>query len=198
MDSRLTDEQVEDFRARAARQAGVTPRYEGASCPLGARLARMAKEGRGAYLHGPVGTGKTYALMAAAIILAPYRRTRCRVVPFGELLDQARAAWRSNGGDGYDWVADAARKPVLLLDELGEGKLTEGYASELYRVVDWRYERMLPTLCASNLTLPELGKSLARGTDDVTARRTVSRLREMCAPIAVDGPDRRLGADPRP
>lgn len=193
MSSRHTDSDLDWFREKAAKQAGVTARYADAACELGDRLAAMAREGRGAYLSGPVGAGKTHALMAAARQLAPYSRTRCRVVAFSALVTQARSAWRSNGGDGYDWLLDAARKPVLMLDELGEGRMTEGYAADLYRIVDARYQDGLPLLCASNLALPVLGDALMAGTDETTARRIVSRLAEMCEPIAVDGPDRRLG-----
>ena len=109
------------------------------------------------------------------------------MVAFSALVAQARSAWRSNGGDGYDWLLDAARKPVLMLDELGEGRMTEGYAADLYRIVDARYQDGLPLLCASNLALPVLGDALMAGTDETTARRIVSRLAEMCEPIAVDG-----------
>lgn len=173
------------------RAAGVTARYAGAECELGRRLAERASRGEGAYLHGPVGTGKTHALMACARLLVE-RGTKCRVWPFSALLEREQASWRGNGGDGYGWVAEACRKPVLLLDELGEGKPTEWSVAKLYELVDARYQAGLPLVCASNLTLPELGERISLG-DGTTGARIVSRLYEMCPRIEVSGPDRRLG-----
>lgn len=170
--------------------AGITPRYAEATCELGDRLASMVAGRRGAYLFGPVGTGKTHALMACARRLVGGGR-RCRVWPFSALLDAEQAAFPSNGGDGYSWVAEACRKPVLLLDELGEGKPTEWAVSQLYQIVDARYQANLPLVCASNLALPELGERLSVG-GGTTGARIASRLCEMCEQIRVDGPDRRL------
>ena len=177
---------------RAELAAGVTARYAGAECELGTRIARMAWRGRGAYLSGPVGTGKTHALMAAARLLASHG-SRCRVWTLQALLDAEQASFASNGGDGYSLVADACRKPVLMLDELGEGKPTEWAVSQLYAVVDSRYQAGLPLLCASNLTLPQLGRRLSAGGETAGAR-IVSRLYEMCEQLSVDGEDRRISA----
>lgn len=181
---------ADEFRARAERRAGITPRYADAACELGERLAAMARQGRGAYLFGSVGTGKTHALMAACRLLVR-ASVKCRVTTFSALLDREQAAFRGNGGDGYSWIAEACRKPVLMLDELGEGKPTEWAVSKLYEVVDARYQANLPLLCASNLTLAELGKRLSTG-GDTTGARIVSRLFEMCDQIAVEGRDRRM------
>lgn len=172
------------------KSAGVTPRYAGAECELGEHIAAFARDGRGAYLSGPVGAGKTHALMAAARLLVR-SGVKCRVTTFSALLDREQASFPSNGGDGYSWVAEACRKPVLLLDELGEGKPTEWAVSQLYRIVDSRYQDGLPLLCASNLTLPQLGRRLSVG-GETTGARIVSRLYEMCVQLSVDGGDRRI------
>lgn len=174
------------------RRAGVTPRYASAECELGHRVAEGMLAGRGFYLHGSVGSGKTHALMAGVRELVGAGKA-VRLTTFAALLEQETASFASNGGDGYSWLDDARRKPFLMLDELGEGKPTEWAVSQLYRVVDYRYQLGLPLSCASNLTLPELGRRLSAGGDTAGAR-IVSRLYEMCEQVSVEGPDRRTGA----
>lgn len=179
-------------RAESERLAGIPERYAGAECELGTELARAAWLGEGAYLYGPPGTGKTHALMAAARVLLAHGR-KCRVWGFSELLARQKAEWGSK--DAYDWVADANRRPVLVLDELGEGKLSDWAVEQLYRVVDGRYKSGRPLLCASNYSLDGLCDRLsAAGSDSESAGRLCSRLAEMCRPRLVDGPDRRMAA----
>lgn len=185
------DSEFMDWALRKSERAcGVTERYRDASCELGERLHRLALDGKGAFLHGKVGAGKTYALMACARLLTR-DCVKCRVTTFSALLDREQASFVTNGGDGYSWVDEMIRMPVAMLDELGEGKPTEWAVAKLYTIIDARYQANLPIICASNLTLPQLGKRLSVG-GETTGARIVSRLHEMCKQIEVAGPDRRL------
>lgn len=96
-----------------------------------------------------------------------------------------------HGVDAEAEFRAVAGAPILILEELGlrfnaaaaEANTTPFVEEVNYRIVDYRYERMLPTLFTSNLR----AKDLARVLGD----RVSSRLNEMTSRVVLDGPDRR-------
>lgn len=135
---------------------------------------RDVAEGRAweALLYGSLGTGKTH-LAAAAINL---RRKAGDPTRFWKLSDFFQ--WLREtcfGGDDKEEnriALDAALKPylegdfLLVFDDLGTEKQTDWVRAGLYRIMDSRYERKLPTIITTNDDLERIdGRIFSRFRD---------------------------------
>lgn len=140
-----------------------------------------AVDGKGLVLVGPVGVGKTH-LVVALVKAAVQREVKTSFLAVPELLAEMRAAMRTELGPEavMERVQDVA---LLVLDDLGAERVTDWVREQLYRLINHRYERLLPVLATSNLTPDELEAQLGE--------RTISRLLEMCDWALGEGPDRR-------
>lgn len=155
--------------------------------------AREAQAGRGApvaavhhgrslLLLGPTGTGKTYQAYGAIRELAITGVAASWSITTA--ADMYAALRPRHGVDSEAEFRRYRNASILLVDDLGaERKPTEFTEEVNFRLINWRYERRLPTLITSNLVPKEIG---ARLGDRVT-----SRLIEMCQRVVFTGPDRR-------
>lgn len=137
----------------------------------------------GLMLVGPYGCGKTH--LAASIV------HRCAefgiagvfvVVP--ELLARIRTSYRTGDGKAEAVIDMAKRAKLLILDDLGAEKASEWVKEQLYMLVNYRYEHMLPTVVTTNCSGAELEQELGR--------RTLSRLVEMTKPVNIHASDYRM------
>lgn len=148
-------------------------------------LGDYAKRPTSLYIHGPYGTGKTYA--AAALVKACWghsiRSGAWANVPI--LLDQLRRSIRKPDVTN-DQIERLCNAPLAVLDDIGAEKPSEWVIDRLYVVVNHRYENELPTIVTSNLRLSELG--------DRIGMRIASRLVETATQFELAGDDRRLFA----
>lgn len=173
------------IRASKLRKAGLSGAYASADSELGRRVYALAREGRGAYLFGTPGTGKTHAA-ACAVRMWCDRGGVARLVTAKRLLDDVRDGYR---GDGDRRALErAARVPLLALDDLGLERRTDWGVEEISALIDGRTAAGLPTVITSNYSLGELA-TLWGGVDGA---RAASRIAGACERIAVEGPDRRL------
>lgn len=137
----------------------------------------------GLMLVGPYGCGKTH--LAASIV------HRCAefgiagvfvVVP--ELLARIRTSYRTGDGKAEAVIETAKNAQLLILDDLGAEKASEWVKEQLYMLVNYRYEHMLPTIVTTNCSGAELEQELGR--------RTLSRLAEMTRPVKIQADDYRM------
>ncbi|MFJ9704782.1 ATP-binding protein [Streptomyces sp. NPDC101234] len=141
-------------------------------------------EGPSLLIAGPTGTGKTYqAYGAVRALLSRGVRLRWEATTSADL--HARLRPRA-GHDGERDLQTLARCPLLLLDDLGAAKTSEWTEELTYRLINHRYEHMLPTLITTNLPTAELRTALGD--------RVASRLAEMTERVILTGPDRRRTA----
>jgi DNA replication protein DnaC len=64
-----------------------------------------------------------------------------------DLLDHLRAAFSPNSGTSYDRRFDEVRTaPLLVLDDLGSQSTTPWAREKLYQLLNYRYNRELPTV----------------------------------------------------
>jgi DNA replication protein DnaC len=148
------------------------------------RVAINVATGGSLLLLGITGTGKTwqaYGVVRGFSALGV--RTHYRVTTAADLYARLRPR---HGIDSEDVFEEYAGAPLLIIDDLGAVKNSEWIEEVNYRVVNHRYERMLPTLFTSNLLPNELG--------GVLGERVSSRLNEMAERVSLKGEDRRYAA----
>ena len=124
-------------------------------------------------LLGQPGTGKTHLLCGSYWAMA--ERGGLSVTYHNEQQLYQRwlglPAFSRDGEDTYtrgDLQNDLMSVGVLILDDLGKQKMTEGWASAIYGAINWRLSNGMPTLFASNWTPNQLQE---RGWEESLADR---------------------------
>lgn len=170
-------------------RAGVPERYSHVA--LDNRHLERLEKGRGLYLCGPLGTGKTWRACGVARGWISEHGPTARFVSTVAMLSDIRAA--ISDGRGEERVtALYARARLLVLDDIGKEPPTEWGLAKLFDVVDRRYGGMRPTVYTSQHTVSHLAEHLASRGDDLTAGAIVSRIVETTDTVSVTGADRRL------
>ena len=139
--------------------------------------------GRGLWLQGDVGTGKTtLAMLVSGTALDSGRSVAIYSLP--RLLNLLRESMDSDGGM-LDFMDRLTAVDLLHLDDLGAENQTDWVLEQLYSIVNARYEAERAIVATTNLMPDELSERLGA--------RTVSRLVEICGdPITLAGQDKRL------
>lgn len=132
-------------------------------------------------IAGPTGTGKTHqAFGAIRDLLTKGVRLRWEATTAADLYAAQRP---QHGNDPEQQLWRLARSPLLLLDDLGAAKQSQWTEELTYRLVNHRYNQLLPTLVTTNLPVAELR--------DAVGDRVASRLAEMTERVILTGRDRR-------
>lgn len=200
-----------DCACRAARIAGartkslagrIPRRYLGVSFdrPPVSDIARTAPEqiravrryvrtieenldaGRGLWIQGDVGTGKTtLAMLVSKSALDAGRSVAIYSLP--RLLNLLRESMDSAQGK-LDFIDRLTAVDLLHIDDLGAENQTDWVLEQLYSIVNARYEAERAIVATTNLMPDELSERLGG--------RTVSRLVEICGDlIPLYGEDKR-------
>lgn len=137
--------------------------------------------GRSLLIVGTTGTGKTdQAYGAVRSLLAAGVRLRWRAITAADLYAELRPR---PDHDGERELRDLSRCPLLILDDLGAAKTSEWTEEITMRLINYRYNEMLPTLITTNLGVAELRERIGD--------RVASRLSQMTDKVILNGPDRR-------
>ncbi|MBS1885378.1 MAG: ATP-binding protein [Actinobacteria bacterium] len=150
-------------------------------------LDRRLREGRGLWIFGDTGTGKTtLAMLISKAALEAGRSVAIYSLP--KLLARIRRTYDSEpGGDSYLSLFDKLTSVDLLhIDDLGAEKRSDWVLEQLYALVNERYETERSVVITTNLTHEELEEQIGS--------RTVSRLTEICDEVPLFGSDRRYGS----
>lgn len=156
-------------------------RFEDLPADVRTKIETVRKTAKGIYLHGPIGVGKTHAAHA---MVTKLREMGIRTLIYSApaLFDLIRDDFDHKDSHNLDRLLEF--RGLLFIDDLGVEKPTEWVMETLYKIINSRYEAMLPTYFTSNLEVGELADRLGD--------RIASRIAEMCYIIKMDGPDRRL------
>jgi DNA replication protein DnaC len=139
--------------------------------------------GRGLWLMGDVGTGKTtLAMIVSKAALDAGRSVAIYSLP--RLLNLIRAAIETEDGM-IGFLERLAAIDLLHIDDLGAENTTEWVLEQLYSIVNTRYEDERAMIVTTNLRYDELIAQLGE--------RTVSRLVAICGDgLPLFGEDDRL------
>lgn len=174
--------------------------------------ARMA-EGRGLWLTGDVGTGKTSLAMIVSktAIDAGYS---VAIYSLPRLLNLIRDEIGAENSL-LDLLDSLSSVDLLHIDDLGAQHTTPWRLEQLYSIVDARYQAKRAIIATTNLMPDELAEQMGRrilttvsegstgeasrerkvvsdDSSEVVGRRIVSRLVEMCGdPLPLYGEDKR-------
>jgi DNA replication protein DnaC len=166
---------VSDLARAAPHQVELVRRYV-------TRIDENLDRGRGLWIQGDVGTGKTtLAMLVSKAALQAGRAVAIYSLP--RLLNLLRAAIDSEQGL-LDLLDRLTAVDLLHLDDLGAENRTDWVLEQLYSIVNARYEAERAIVATTNLMPDELSERLGA--------RTVSRLVEICGDlIPLYGEDRR-------
>ncbi len=148
-------------------------------------IGERLDSGRGLWLMGDVGTGKTtLAMLVSKAAVEAGRSVAIYSLP--RLLARIRRTYDAEAGEDsfLDFFERLTSVDLLHVDDLGAEKRTDWVLEQLYAIVDERYESRRSILVTTNLSQEELEQQIGP--------RTVSRLIEICGdPLPLFGEDER-------
>ncbi|MFE3774537.1 ATP-binding protein [Streptomyces sp. NPDC059122] len=181
-----------------ALSAGMPPRYQAAVADHPQVLAwardvadaavapsqgarRQVTTGPSLLMAGVVGAGKTHqAYGAVRRLVQSGVGVRWRAFTAADLYADLRPR---PGVDSERELADVSRCPLLIIDDLGAAKASDWTEEVTYRLINRRYNHMLPTLMTTNLPISDLRTYLGD--------RVTSRLAQMTTRVEFEPVDRR-------
>jgi DNA replication protein DnaC len=129
----------------------------------------------GLFLFGAAGTGKTHLAVGALKELLARGRTGL-FYNMVSLLEDFRKEYRSDlKPEEEDRLKRLLEVDVLVLDDLGAGKLSEFVLERTYSLIDKRYSNNQAVIVTSNLGMNDLEKQISYPV--------FSRIRGMCTTI---------------
>jgi DNA replication protein DnaC len=167
--------------ARSTEAGGTVEKVHTFVAELDSRL----EEGKGLWLSGDTGTGKTtLAMLVSKEALSKGHSVAIYSLP--KLLARIRRTYDEEaGGDSYGVFFERLTAVDLLhIDDFGAERRSDWVLEQLYALVNERYEDRRSIMLTTNLTVDKLEEQIGK--------RTVSRLTETCEQVALFGADRRL------
>lgn len=202
---------LDSFGRGMKRSEGATKAFTELALWKGRFEKATAEEGPlpGVVLFGQVGRGKTHLLVGLVRWMILDLGLDVRFVEFSRLLSTLRECY-DRGQSDRALLNELVGVPILAIDELGKGRLTDWELSVVDELVSRRYDAMACTLGTTNYP-PDAatgrgpqnvaeGARLIQSLGDRVGDRVYSRLRDMADFIEVGGMDYRLiraGSDGR-
>jgi len=146
---------------------------------------KCKKKGKGLYLTGSFGSGKTYLITALFNELAK-KGVKSALVYYPELLRSLKSSFKSDYEEKFSYIK---KVPLLLIDDIGAENVTPwGRDEVLGTILQARMNNHLTTFFTSNLTLNDLEEHLASskaGVESIKAGRIVSMIKQLTEPLSM-------------
>ena len=148
-------------------------------------------QGKGLYLEGPCGTGKTHLAIAIALaIINTGVPVICKTSI--DILGDIKRCYERNSEVTEEEVLEAYKTvDLLIIDDLGKEQVTEWSVSVLYSILNERYEALLPTIITTNYNTTALAEKLSAKGDTETATAIISRFVESSKRVTMSWADYR-------
>ncbi len=141
---------------------------------------QTTKEGKGLYLYGSFGSGKTYLLSAMFNELAK-KGIKSAIVFWPEYLANLKGYFKT--GEYIDQIDYLKKVPLLLIDDIGAENSTSWSRDEvLSPILQYRMQEGLTTFFTSNLDKKSLEEHLSiskDGIEGIKARRILERINQL-------------------
>lgn len=170
-------------------QSVAVPRYAGARLKDLESHVQQAwddlGEDRGMFLWGPVGGGKTHAMMAIAYDIIFTQGRRILRTTYKRMYASITGTYGRTLVTELEQIDRYSKAEVLIIEDISILRQeTDNSLVVFMAIIDYRYEHMLPTFMTSNYEANNLG--------DAFDERVLSRLKQMCEIIQVTHADRRV------
>ena len=148
-------------------------------------------QGKGLYLEGPCGTGKTHLAIAIALaIINTGVPVICKTSI--DILGDIKRCYERNSEVTEEEVLEAYKTvDLLIIDDLGKEQVTEWSVPVLYSILNERYEALLPTIITTNYNTTALAEKLSAKGDAETATAIISRFVESSKRVTMTWADYR-------
>ena len=155
---------------------------------------KKAQSGKGLYLHGSFGSGKTYMISALLNELSKDDYSSI-VVYYPELLRSLKESFNSESNDFADKIDEIKRCDLLLIDDIGAETASSWNRDEILgTILQYRMDNKKSTFFTSNLTLEELENHfiLSNKTEEkIKSRRIMERIKQLTEDQELVGENRR-------
>lgn len=150
--------------------------------PRSAAVLRWQFGPHAPFLSGPSGQGKSRTMVVLLRRLWIEGGREFRFESWPSWQNRLEASHRFGGSGKYREIKPLKEAPILALDDVAKGKVTEHIVTAFFEVVDFRCSRGLPTMMTTKYSMTKVAGSplemrLAEGSPD-TARDIVRRLCE--------------------
>ena len=144
------------------------------------------KQGKGIYLHGSFGSGKTYLISALINSLAT-KGVKTAIVYYPEFLRSLKAGFEEGTySSKFNYIKNI---PILLLDDIGAETTSVWNRDEILgSILQHRMSNNLPTFFTSNFSINELEQHLSltkAGVDEIKSRRIIERVKFMTTEMSL-------------
>lgn len=148
-------------------------------------------QGKGLYLEGPCGTGKTHLAIAIALaIINTGVPVICKTSI--DILGDIKRCYERNSEVTEEEVLEAYKTvDLLIIDDLGKEQVTEWSVPVLYSILNERYEALLPTIITTNYNTTALAEKLSAKGDAETSTAIISRFVESSKRVTMSWADYR-------
>jgi len=138
--------------------------------------------GKGLFLHGNFGCGKTYLVSSLFNELAKLN-LKSVIVYWPEYLRSLKASFQSSSNDEFkNKFNEVKYAKFLLIDDLGAEGVTSWSRDEILgTILQYRMQEHLPTFITSNLDIKELDEHLSGGSkqEKVKSKRIIERINQL-------------------